>query len=273
MRRIVHEGQLITVDLYDLDFIGPSFPTILLAMMGHLAEDCGARVLLIPPKSRAISAYLDRIDFFAYARSIADFDTQFLSDINQYRSGKRSLTILEINRVSEESNTKSIINNILICGHDMMAANLHYKHSKIDTFLKIVAELCLNITDHSESWGVVLIQYLSYLENPVARISVVDKGIGIKASLVKKDAEYRSKNDCECIKAVLQGGMTRKEGRSLGLYAIRRFVNEWNGTMRVRSGTGKLSVSQTNIEKGTSGLIFFPGTHVDVDLPPNTEIV
>ncbi len=272
VRRIIRPEQIVVVDLSKFGFSGPSFPAVLLTMIGHLSEDLAARVLLIPPESKRAAAYLNRIAFFDYAGFIADFDTMFLSDINKYARSKHSLTILEINKISEESNTSSIINHLLIDGHDIIATNLHYSHEKVKTFLKIIAELCLNITDHSESWGVVLIQYLSYLAKPVVRISVADKGIGVKQSLIEKHSkEYESASDCECIKAILREGMTRRKGRLLGLHAIRGFVKGWHGVIRMRSGTGKVLITQIDKEKQVSGLVFFPGTYVDIELPPHGE--
>ena len=266
-RKILHAGQIVVVDLSGLSFVGPSFPAVMLIMMGDLAENVGAKVLLVPPESQYTSAYLERLDFFTYAGFVADFDTAFMLNISKYKENKNSRTILKINRICEESGARSIVNNLLIHGYDIISSNLHYNPVEIDQFLQIVAELCLNITDHSESWGVVLIQYLSYLARPIVRISVVDKGIGIKSSLFKKYAEYGNKSDCDCIKAVLREGITRKSGHPLGLFAIRCFVSRWHGVMKIRSGTGKVWITENNKEKQVSRLIMFPGTHADIQLP------
>ncbi len=52
------------------------------------------------------------------------------------------------------------------------------------------------------------------------------------------------KNDLDAIEKALLHGVSRyaDEGRGHGLTAERRFVNEWNGKISIRSGTARLSI-------------------------------
>ena len=56
------------------------------------------------------------------------------------------------------------------------------------------------------------------------------------------------------------------KGRGHGLAAVRRFVNQWNGKLSIRSGTARLSIIPEwarGKEKETK-LTYFPGSQINI---------
>ena len=79
------------------------------------------------------------------------------------------------------------------------------------------------------------------------------------------------KNDFEAIEKALLHGASRyaDEGRGHGLAAVRRFVNQWNGKLSIRSGTAKLSIipDWARGKEKEANLIPFPGSQINILLP------
>lgn len=110
--------------------------------------------------------------------------------------------------------------------------------------------------------------YFQNISKNVVKIAVMDIGVGFRKSLSER---FSLKNDIDAIENALLHGASRytEKGRGHGLAAVRRFVNQWNGKISIRSGTAKLSI----IPKWARGkekevnLTHFPGTQVNILLP------
>ena len=96
----------------------------------------------------------------------------------------------------------------------------------------------------------------------------MDTGIGFRKSLSER---LTIKNDLDGIGKALLHGASRyaDEGRGHGLAAVKRFVEQWNGKLSIRSGTARLSIIPgwaRGKEKKTS-LTHFPGAQINIILP------
>lgn len=96
----------------------------------------------------------------------------------------------------------------------------------------------------------------------------MDIGIGSRRSL---SGRFIIKNDIDAIEMALIHGASRYSdiGRGQGLPAVRRFVNQWNGKLSIRSGSAKLSIVPQwawGKEREIS-LSFFPGAQISIMLP------
>ena len=102
----------------------------------------------------------------------------------------------------------------------------------------------------------------------VVKIAVMDIGIGFKKSLSER---FTLKDDLDAIEKALLHGATRytEEGRGHGLAAVRRFVNQWNGKISIRSGTAKLSIipDWARGKEKEINLTEFPGAQINIMLP------
>ena len=60
-----------------------------------------------------------------------------------------------------------------------------------------------------------------------------------------------------------------ERGRGHGLAAVRRFVNQWNGKLSIRSGTAKLSIipAWSRGKEKELNLSYFPGSQINILLP------
>ncbi len=102
----------------------------------------------------------------------------------------------------------------------------------------------------------------------VVKIAVMDIGRGFRKSLSER---FAIRNDFDAIDKALLHGTSRyaDEGRGHGLAAVRRFVNQWNGKLSIRSGTAKLSIVPDwarGKEKETN-LTPFPEAPINILLP------
>ena len=96
----------------------------------------------------------------------------------------------------------------------------------------------------------------------------MDIGIGFKNSLKTR---FAITDDMDAIERALFHGASRYAdiGRGHGLASVRRFVNQWNGKISIRSGAARLSI----IPKWAWGnekeqnLIHYPGAQINILLP------
>ena len=106
------------------------------------------------------------------------------------------------------------------------------------------------------------------LNKNVVKIAVMDTGIGFRQSLSKR---FSFQNDLKAIEEAMIRGASRyaDEGRGHGLAAVRRFVNQWNGKISIRSGTAKGSIIPEWAwgKEKEYNLAFFPGTQINILLP------
>ena len=96
----------------------------------------------------------------------------------------------------------------------------------------------------------------------------MDTGIGFRKSLSER---FSFSSDLEAIEEAMIHGKSRyaDEGRGHGLAAVRRFVNQWDGKISIRSGTAKRSLISEwawGKEKEYS-LTQFPGAQINILLP------
>lgn len=262
--------RTVRIDLSGLQYSGPSLLLSLIVMSGYINENLRAKIWVDLPKSEPVLRYLYRMKFFDYLEPNADFDRVVLKFINKYKESKASKRVLEISKILEAGDTNRIVNSLLKNGYNIIKSNLGFCDIEINRFLGILAELCLNICDHCESWGIVTIQTLSYNSKEMVKICVADGGIGIRNSLLKKHSgifEPTQLDDCDALKSVLGPGLTRKVGRELGLFGIKNIVSNWMGEIRMRSLKGRMTMLNSQKELTVPNLCFFPGTQVDIYLP------
>jgi anti-sigma regulatory factor (Ser/Thr protein kinase) len=230
-----------------------------------MLEDVKKTVLL--PRSNEVLRYLERMEFFVHARRF------FTLDPMQPPTGGgagESDVLLEITPIERANDIHYIVGKVEGRAQAILAKHLRYDSRAINGFIVALSEICQNIVEHSENKGFVGIQKYRYpsLGKNIVKIAVMDAGIGFRKSL---SGRFKLKGDLEAIeKALLQGASRHEdEGRGHGLAAVKRFVEQWQGRLSIRSGTARLSL----IPKWARGrerelnLANFPGSQVNIILP------
>lgn len=257
------------IDLRDISFIDP-YGMVGLLEIGELCMLEDVRKTVILPKSDEVCRYLDRMDFFTFARRYFTLEESSSNLSETYQRSPDSDVLLEITPIEKTNDIHFIVGRVRERAQSILATHLRYDERAINGFIVALSEICQNIIEHSENKGFVGIQKYRYqsLNKNIVKIAVMDVGIGFRKSLSNR---FQLKNDLEAIdKALLQGASRYEdEGRGHGLAAVRRFVNHWNGKLSIRSGTAKLSIipQWSRGREQEKGLLFFPGSQINIMLP------
>ena len=267
------------INLRDAAFIDP-FGMVGILEIGELLKSKGIRKTIQLPQSEEVLKYLERMDFFRYAEDY--FDLEFSNPLSPpFTNGEISLgqkylrssysdVLLEITPIESSDDIHFIVGKVKDRAETILTKHLHYDDRAINGFIVALSEVCQNIIEHSENIGFVGIQkyHFNSLNKNVVKIAVMDIGIGFRKSLSER---FSIKDDIEAIEKALLNGASRyaDEGRGHGLAAVRRFINQWNGKLSIRSGTARFSIIPAwawGKEKEFS-LTYFPGSQVNILLP------
>jgi hypothetical protein len=257
------------VDLRASTFIDP-YGMVGLLEIGENLKSRGAQKTLFLPQSEDVLKYLERMDFFNFAGRYFRLEPLKPEISERYSRSFYSDVLLEITPIERSDDIHFIVGKVKSRAHAILERHLHYDERAINGFIVALSEVCQNIIEHSENRGFVGIQkyHFKNMGKNIVQIAVMDLGIGFKKSL---SGRFPFENDLDAIEKALIHSASRYEeiGRGHGLASVRRFVNQWNGKLSIRSGTAKLSI----IPKWSWGkdkeenLAYFPGAQINILLP------
>lgn len=257
------------LDLREITFIDP-YGMVGVLEMGEVLRKAGHKKTVRLPRSDEVLKYLERMDFFRFARNYFDLEPPTLRLSGKYLRNSYSDVLLEISPTEKSDDIHFIVGKVKERAHAILAKHLNYSEKAINGFIVALSEVCQNVVEHSENKGFVGIQkyHFQTLNKNIVKIAVMDTGIGFKNSLSDR---FLLRNDLHAIEKALLHGASRftDQGRGHGLAAVRKFVNHWNGRLSIRSGNAKLSL----IPKWARGkekeldLAPFPGAQIGILLP------
>lgn len=257
------------IDLRETDFIDP-FGMVGLLELGEFFKSDGVQKILYLPKSDEVLKYLERMDFFKFADKYFQSEPSRPQLSERYLRSSYSDVLLEITPIERSDDIHFIVGKVKGRAHAILERHLHYDERAINGFIVALSEVCQNIIEHSENRGFVGIQkyHFQRMGKNVVQIAVMDLGIGFKKSLSER---FPFKNDLDAIEKALIHSASRYEemGRGHGLASVRRFVNQWDGKLSIRSGTARLSIRPKwswGKEK-EEHLTYFPGAQINIMLP------
>jgi hypothetical protein len=257
------------IDLRDVSFIDP-YGMVGLLEIGELCmlEDIKKTILL--PRSAEVQRYLERMDFFFHAKRYFSLEPMHVPSPGLAGKAADSDVLLEITPIERSNDIHYIVGRVEERAQAILAKHLRYDSRAINGFIVALSEICQNIVEHSENKGFVGIQKYRFpsLGKNIVKIAVMDAGIGFRRSL---SSRFRLKSDLEAIEKALLHGASRHEdeGRGHGLAAVRRFAEQWQGRLSIRSGTARLSIIP-NWARGRErelNLTNFPGSQINIILP------
>lgn len=257
-----------SIDFHEASFIDP-YGMVGILEIGELLRSEGVRKELHLPGEEVLR-YLERMDFFRFAGEYFDFYPGGPAISERFSRSSETDVLLEITPIGNSDDIHYIVGRVKDRAHTLLEKHLHYDERGINGFIVALSEVCQNIIEHSENKGFVGIQkyYWKRIEKNVVKIAVMDIGIGFRKSLEER---FPLKSDFDAIEKGLLHGASRhaEKGRGHGLSALRRFVNEWNGRLSVRSGTAKLSIipKWSGGKRKEENLAYFPGAQINIILP------
>ncbi len=268
--QIINSAQgLSIIDLREAAFIDP-YGMVGILEIGELLKSEGIKKTIFLPESEEVIKYLERMDFFKFADKYFSLDPAKQQISEKYKRSSYSDVLLEITPIEKSDDIHYIVGKVKKRANAILKKHLHYDERAINGFIVALSEVCQNIIEHSENKGFVGIQkyHFQNLNKNIVKIAVMDIGIGFKKSLSER---FSLKDDSEAIEKGLLHGASRyaDEGRGHGLAAVRRFVNQWNGKLSIRSGTARLSIiPDWSWGRGKEiGLTPFPGAQINIMLP------
>lgn len=264
---IFRESSLI--DLRDVSFIYP-YGMVGILEFGELLKSESTQKTIYLPESEEVLKYLERMDFFEFADKYFTLNPSEPQISGKYLRSFYSDVLLEITPIEKSDDIHFIVGKVKERAQAILIKHLHYDDRAINGFIVALSEVCQNIIEHSETKGFVGIQkyHFQNIKKNVVKIAVMDIGIGFRKSLSER---FSLGNDLEAIEKALLQGASRyaDEGRGHGLAAVRRFINQWNGKLSIRSGTAKLSIipAWARGKEKESSISYFPGAQINILLP------
>jgi anti-sigma regulatory factor (Ser/Thr protein kinase) len=257
------------IDLGGISFIDP-YGMLALLEIGELCMLEDVRKTVILPRSDEVCRYLDRMDFFSHAKRYFALEYSSPESARKNNRSPDSDVLLEITPIERSNDIHFIVGKVRDRAQSILAKHLRYDDRAINGFIVALSEVCQNIVEHSENKGFVGIQKYRFqnLSKNVVKIAVMDVGVGFRKSLSNR---FKLRGDLDAIDKALLHGASRyeDEGRGHGLASVRRFVNQWNGKLSIRSGTARLSIlpAWARGREQERGLTFFPGAQINIMLP------
>jgi len=257
------------IDLRGVTFIDP-YGMVGLLKVGELLRLEGIQKTLFLPKSEEVIKYLERMDFFKFVNKYFKLVPSEPEIPERYLRSSYSDVLLEITPIEKSDDIHFIVGKVKERALAILAKHLHYDVKAINGFIVALSEVCQNILEHSEDTGFVGIQkyHFQTINKNVVKIAVMDIGRGFKESLSER---LKLKGDLDAIEKAMLHAESRyfDRGRGHGLAAVRRFVNQWNGKLSIRSGTAKLSIIPDWAwgKEREMNLVYFPGAQINIMLP------
>ncbi len=257
------------IDLGGISFIDP-YGMLALLEIGELCMLEDVRKTVILPRSDEVCRYLDRMDFFSHAKRYFALEYSSSELPRKNNRSTDSDVLLEITPIERSNDIHFIVGKVRDRAQSILAKHLRYDDRAINGFIVALSEVCQNIVEHSDNKGFVGIQKYRFqnLSKNVVKIAVMDVGVGFRKSLSNR---FKLRGDLDAIDKALLHGASRyeDEGRGHGLASVRRFVNQWNGKLSIRSGTARLSIlpEWARGREQERGLTFFPGAQINIMLP------
>jgi anti-sigma regulatory factor (Ser/Thr protein kinase) len=237
-----------------------------------LAEAKRERPLLTVPTSDDVKRYWARAGFFRYAAELFEIHGKVPRPIAQGPSD----VLLDVTPVRASEDVHQVVDKISESASRILHGELGLEMKATLRFSMALSEACQNIVEHAGTSGWVAVQAYTFrrrLGRRVVVIAVSDAGIGFRRSLESTHAKRFGDRwgDGAALEAALIQGVSRfrDPGRGQGLAFIKRFLEQWEGKISIRSGTARLSIVPPWDEDVplTEHLPFFPGAQVQIIIP------
>ncbi|MGE5654748.1 MAG: ATP-binding protein [Bacillota bacterium] len=261
------DGVTNVLSLRDLEFVDPYGLIGLFTLLRHCRR-IAHRVGLYLPRSGHVLSYLRRSNLVDLAEDIAEI-------LPQHKRGtvdeRQEEWLLQMTPVVQEDDVSEVVAEVMDRVQAMLSKSLAQSSRILVKFCGALSELCQNIPQHSQDWGVVVVQAYRRADGErFVRLALGDLGIGLRGSLAERyPVDQWSESDV--IRAAFTAGISRMadEGRGLGLAQVKATVQEMGGTLHIRSGVARVFIRDA--DEFHFAVPFFPGTQIAFELPERRD--
>ncbi len=259
----------LVLDLSWVGFLPPEgiIALVTAARLWHGAT--GARVRLCNLRSD-VHRYCDRMNVFSQCGAWIE-EERTLAEEERFDRAPASSNLLEMHPIAgdEDWNSQDVAVALARAAR-IVHAWFDADAAAVGRLLTMLSEVASNVV-HSRDQGFAAMQrYRGDTRQFGSRVSMVvgDSGIGIETSLRAK-ARVRSKparlaSGSDYILHALELGVTSRESTGgVGLYRVKCIVEEWRGSLIIRSDRSMARVSAEGIET-RDDLANIPGTQVAI---------
>lgn len=269
-------GERLLVDARAVQWASPYGLVGLLTAGQALAEARVERPLLTVPASEDVRRYWARIGFFEFAAELFEIHGK----VPRATATGPSDVLLDVTPIRATEDVHQVVQKISENASRIIHGELGLEAKATMRFSMALSEACQNIVEHAGTGGWVAVQAYTFrrrLGRRVVVIAVSDAGVGFRQSLESTHARRFGERwgDGTALEAALIQGVSRfrDPGRGQGLQFIKRFLDQWQGKISIRSGTARLSIVPAWDEDVplSEHLPFFPGAQVQIILPAQSS--
>jgi anti-sigma regulatory factor (Ser/Thr protein kinase) len=237
-----------------------------------LAEAKREKPLLTVPTSDEVKRYWARAGFFHHAADLFELHGK----VPRATTTGPSDVLLDVTPVRASEDVHGVVDKISEGASRILHGELGLEMKATLRFSMALSEACQNIVEHAGTSGWVAVQAYTFrrrLGRRVVVIAVSDGGVGFRRSLESTHAKRFGERwgDGAALEAALIQGVSRfrDPGRGQGLAFIKRFLDQWEGKISIRSGTARLSIIPPWDEDVplSENLAYFPGAQVQIIIP------
>lgn len=260
------------VDARNTEWASPYGLVSLLTLGQAVVEAGGEPPLLTVPARDETRRYWARTGFFRHAGSFFELHGR----VPRVAADESSPVLLEITAIRGTEDVHEVVGAIQPRAARILEGELKLKPQAAMGFAMALSEACQNIVEHAGTSGWVFVQAYTYRVRLGGRrvvvIAVSDAGIGFRRSLeASQQRRYGDRwGDRTALEAALIHSVSRfrDAGRGQGLKGITRYLQRWDGSISIRSGTARVAVAASWDHDTVSGdhLPFFPGAQLQITL-------
>lgn len=259
-------GGACVFDLRDARFIS-SAALVQLAAAAYAVHRNGSRLTLQVDDAH-VRTYLVRSGFVAAIDGIADIDPAY-NQLEQHRfdhlHGSNPL-LLEVTKIESGAALPPLLDRIVA----LLRTRLRYGRADAYNIAIVISEVAQNTFDHnSKTCGFLAVQaYRPKRGKRFVEIGVADFGEGLRATLQRNPKLSRVGSDQHAIMMATRLGVSQHDDptRGTGLHHLLRIAYEHEGSVQIRSGTGKVAYRGDKKQGWGFNVPSMPGVQIAISI-------
>lgn len=265
-------GNLITLDLQSLEFMD-LFAMIAIAFFCWDCEEISGHAVQLLLSEEGASSFLPRAGFFSLippaTRKLTDYPQARIDWLTMYHGNNPGL--LEFTSVASPEAHDGIMSQFI----HILRHQLRYRKEDAFQLAIMLSELCNNVRDHNPAGvlGMAAMQVHATDTGKFVHIVVGDRGQGIRDTLCRNEAHADVTSDCEAIQRSVRFGVSEHDEhtRGNGLFHLLRLARQYDGSVNIRSGDGKVYYRPDRDEPHVFDVPRLTGTQLVITFPMNTS--